>query len=241
MEYKVAVCDDNKADTGYLAGLLKDWAGKREHSVCVSQFPSAESFLFRYAEDTSFDILLLDIEMGAMDGVTLAKRVRRDNEAVQIIFVTGYPDYIAEGYEVSALHYLLKPVSKEKLFCVLDRAAARIQKPDRTVVLPVDGEVLRVSADAIRYVEAFSHSVAVVTKTKAYEVKKSLTEMEKLLGPEFIRCHRSYLVGLKAMAGLSKTKVVLDTGEELPLSRSAAPAVHRAFITYYTGEKHETV
>lgn len=59
MEYKVAVCDDNKADSDYLSGLLKDWAEKREHSLCISRFPSAESFLFRYAEDTSFDILLL--------------------------------------------------------------------------------------------------------------------------------------------------------------------------------------
>lgn len=59
MEYKVAVCDDNKADSDYLSELLKDWAEKREHSLCISWFPSAESFLFRYAGDTSFDILLL--------------------------------------------------------------------------------------------------------------------------------------------------------------------------------------
>lgn len=75
---------------------------------------SAEKFLFHYADDKAWDILLLDIEMGAMDGVTMAKRVRQDNEAVQIVFITGYSDYIAEGYEVAALHYLMKPVNKDR-------------------------------------------------------------------------------------------------------------------------------
>lgn len=48
--------------------------------------------------------------------------MRQENEAVQIVFITGYSDYIAEGYDVAALHYLVKPVSREKLFAVLDRA-----------------------------------------------------------------------------------------------------------------------
>ena len=74
--------------------------------------------MFRYAEDKEWDILLLDIEMGAMDGVSLAKKIRQENETVQILFVTGFADYISEGYEVAALHYLMKPVKQEKLFAV---------------------------------------------------------------------------------------------------------------------------
>lgn len=80
-----------------------------------------------------------------------------------------------------------------------------------------------------------------MTTKGIYEIRKPLSEMETLLGKGFVHCHRSYLVGLHFIAGLSKNKVTLDNGTELPLSRSSAAMVHRAFIEYYTGEDHETV
>ena len=84
-------------------------------------------------------ILLLDIEMGGMDGVTMARKVRQADDAVQIIFITGYSDYIAEGYEVEALNYLMKPVDEEKLFSVLGRAAEKLRKNERTLTLDLGG------------------------------------------------------------------------------------------------------
>ena len=241
MAYRIAIVDDNQVDAEYVQSILEAWAQERQAGVQVQRFASAENFLFHYADDKDWDILLLDIEMGAMDGVTLAKRIRQDNEAVQIVFITGFGDYISEGYEVSALHYLMKPVKQDKLFAVLDRAVAAIRKTERVVLLPVDGEMLRLPVGQVQYVEAFSHTVAVTTEADTIQVKMPISEIEKLLGEGFVRCHRSYLVGLKHIARLSKTEVILDNGKALPLSRSAAAAVHKAFISYYTGEKDETV
>ena len=101
--------------------------------------------------------------------------------------------------------------------------------------------MLRLPISQVQYVEAFSHTVAIVTGTDTLQVKMPISEVEKLLGEGFSRCHRSYLVGLKHVARLSKTEVILDNGKTLPLSRSAAPLVHKAFISYYTGNKDETV
>ena len=241
MAYRVGIVDDSNIDAEYVHSILESWAQDRRAGVQAQRFPSAESFLFHYAEDKDWDILLLDIEMGAMDGVSLAKKIRQDNETVQIVFVTGFGDYISEGYEVSALHYLMKPVKQDKLFAVLDRAVAAIQKTERVVLLPVDGEMLRLPVGQIEYVEAFSHAVAVTTEADTIQVKMPISEIEKLLGEGFIRCHRSYLVGLKHIARLSKTEVILDSGKALPLSRGAAATVHKAFISYYTGEQDETV
>jgi len=241
MVYRVAIVDDSTADAEFVQGILNDWADQRQADIRSELFPSAESFLFRYAEDKAWDILLLDIEMGAMDGVSLAKKIRQENEAVQIVFITGFADYISEGYEVSALHYLMKPVKQDKLFGVLDRAVAAMQKTERVILLPVGGEMLRLPVGQVQYVEAFSHTVSVVTSTDTIQVKMSISEIEKVLGDGLIRCHRSYLVGLKHVARLSKAEVILDNGKALPLSRSAAAAVHKAFISYYTGENDETV
>ena len=241
MAYRVAIVDDSTTDAEFVQGILNSWAEQRQANIQVNVFPSAESFLFRYAEDKDWDILLLDIEMGAMDGITMAKKVRQDNESVQIVFITGFADYISEGYEVSALHYLMKPVKQDKLFAVLDRAVASLQKTERVILLPVGGEMLRLPTSQVQYVEAFSHTAAIITGADTIQVKMPISEVERLLGDGFVRCHRSYLVGLKHIARLSRTEVILDSGKSLPLSRGAAPLVHKAFVSYYTGEKDETV
>lgn len=241
MAYCIAIVDDNQIDAEYVQSILEGWSQERQASVQMRRFNSAESFLFHYADDKDWDILLLDIEMGAMDGVSLAKKIRQENETVQIVFVTGFEDYISEGYEVSALHYLMKPVRQDKLFAVLDRAIAAMQKTERVILLPVGGEMLRLPVGQVQYVEAFSHTVAIVTGTDTIQVKVPISEIEKMLGDGFVRCHRSYLVGLKHIARLSRTEVILDNRKTLPLSRSAAASVHKAFISYYTGEKDETV
>ena len=241
MAYRIAIVDDSKTDADFVQYILNNWADLRRAKIQAEVFSSAEAFLFRYAEDKDWDILLLDIEMGNMDGVTLAQRIRQANDSVQIIFVTGFADYISEGYEVAALHYLMKPVKQDKLFVVLDRAVATLQKTERVILLPVGGEMLRLPVSRVQYVEAFSHTVALITETDTIQVKMPISEVEKLLGDGFVRCHRSYLVGLKHIARLSKTEVILDSGKSLPLSRGAAPLVHKAFVSYYSGEKDETV
>jgi CheY-like chemotaxis protein len=77
--YKIAICDDSQADVEYIAKLVKEWA--KDKIVVIKTYPSAEAFMFNYAEEKDFDILLLDIEMGRMDGVTMAKAIRQDNES----------------------------------------------------------------------------------------------------------------------------------------------------------------
>ncbi len=144
MAYHIAVCDDNPTDSAYVRSLLDFWAKERKISIQAETFPSSEAFLFRYAEDKTFDFLLLDIEMGSMDGVTLAKRVRREDQALQIIFITGYSDYLADGYDVSALHYLLKPVNQEKLSSVLDKGIEKLRQRGRFLNLELSGELVRI-------------------------------------------------------------------------------------------------
>lgn len=241
MTYRMAICDDSPADRHYVMDLAHRWAEHAGHMLLADSFPSAESFLFHDAEKGDYDILLLDIEMGAMDGVALARQIRARDATVQIVFITGFADFIAEGYEVAALHYLMKPVREDKLFSVLDRAVAALSRAEPALLLPVDGEMRRVPISQIQYVEAFAHSVSITMDGDVLQVKLPISEVEKMLDSSVIRCHRSYLVGLKYIARLSRTEVILDSGQHLPLSRSAAPLVHKAFIAYYTGEAHETV
>ena len=231
MAYRVAIVDDSVTDARFVESILTDWAGEKQTAIQAEVFSSAESFMFRYAEDKEWDILLLDIEMGAMDGVTMAKKVRAHNEAVQIVFITGYSDYIAEGYEVAALHYLMKPVNREKLMTVLDRALEKRKQEERCLNLELSGEMVRLPFYEIRYLDVRQNYVTVHAKGD-YTVKRSLNEFEKELDHRFHRVGRSMILNLKYIQRVTKTEVRLSDGTVLPLPRGAYEPLNRAIITH---------
>ena len=235
MKLNIAICDDEQAEIKYLHMLVCCWAKEHETTIHISSFVSAESFLFTYEENKSYDILLLDIEMGKMNGVELAKRIRRDNETIQIIFITGFPDFMAEGYEVSALHYLMKPVKEKKLFDVLEKAQKDLVRKKKSVVITADGEAYRIPMDEIMLCESFAHTTVVTTIRKNYNIKLSISEFKKQLDETFIQCHRSYIIGINHVNHISKTDVVLDNGKIIPLSRRLYSEVNQAFIQYFKG------
>ena len=229
MKYKVAICDDSDADRRYIMDMVRSWASAAGHEVQIDGFPSAESFLFRYAGESDYDILLLDIEMGAMDGVTMAKELRKSNDTVQIIFITGYSDYISEGYEVAALHYLMKPVNEEKLCLVLHRAAEKLAKNERVLNFEVSGEMVRVPIYQIRYADVLGNYVTVHALTDV-TVKMTLGELEKQLDERFYRVGRSALVNLTQISRVTRAEIRLNDGTAIPLPRGAYEGVNRAII-----------
>lgn len=229
MNYKIAICDDSDADRQYLSGLVERWAAGTGHTAQTALFFSAENFLFHYTEKNDYDILLLDIEMGDMDGVTMAKKLRQDNDAVQIIFITGYSEYISEGYEVAALHYLIKPVRQEKLFSVLDRAAEKLSKNEKVLVFEIGGEMIRVPVYQIRYADVCGNYVTIHT-SECLTVKMTLGELEKELDERFYRVSRSAVVNLTQISRVTKTEIRLNDGVSIPLPRSAYEGVNRAII-----------
>lgn len=231
MSYRVAICDDCAKDAEFVQGILSKWAAERQVDIQTECFPSAESFLFRYAEDKAWDILLLDIEMGAMDGVTMAKRVRQDNEAVQIVFITGYSDYIAEGYEVSALHYLMKPVNEVKLLEVLNRALEKRKQEERCLNLELSGEMVRIPFYEIRYLDVHQNYITIHCKQE-YTLKRSLSSIEKELDGRFCRVGRTMIVNLKFIQRVTKMDVHLSDGTILLLPRGAYEPLNRAIIKF---------
>ena len=229
MPYHVAICDDSVNDAEFVKTILLSWANERMHEVRADVFPSAESFMFEYDENKRYDILLLDIEMGRMDGVTMARHVRAENKAVQIVFITGYSDYIAEGYDVEALHYLMKPVNREKLYNVLDRAVEKLELSERCLNLELSGEMMRIPVYEILYLDV-NRNYVTIHADKDYTVKRTLAEFEAELGSGFSRIGRAMIVNLKHIRRVRKTELHLSNGVVLPLPRGAYEPLNRAII-----------
>lgn len=236
----VAICEDNKVEAELLEKYVKNWAVKNNTSVRTEVFYSGEAFEFSWSMDKKYDVLLLDIEMKKLNGVELAKRIRLEDELINIIFVTAIPDYIGEGYNVSAINYLIKPISEEKLFECLDKAVKRVSKESKAVLIDVDGETIRLKQEDIFYIEAFSHTVEINTEKEKYVTRKNISAIEKELDENaFVRCHRSYIVGLKHVKRIGKNEIELDDGRMIPVSRRQYANVNMAFIRYYKGEDDE--
>lgn len=231
MKYKIAVCDDEQDQMEYISSIAAAWS-EREGLHCeIRAFSSAEAFLFGYEEDKAYDILLLDVEMKNMNGIELAKRIRKDNSRAEIIFVTSHFEFAGEGYEVDALHYLTKPISPDKLTQVLNKAAKKLAAKPPSVIISCGGETVRLYETAILYAESFLHYIVIHTKDKEYKIKESISSFEDRLSGDFYRTHRSYLVSLKHITRISRTSVQIGS-VELPLARGKYDDINRAFIEH---------
>ena len=227
--YHFIICDDEQIQQETNKVLLEQWTKNREINAKITCFSSAEAFLFHYEVDKSCDVLLLDVEMGAMDGVTLAKKIRQSNKEVQIIFITGYMDYILDGYEVEALHYLLKPIATHNLFPVLDRAMKRLEGNTKVLLIKHHDETARIPLYEIRYLEVTGNYVTIYAND-VYKTKATLSHFEKVLEGVFLRIGRSYIVNLKCIRKVNKGELTLMDGTVLLLPRGADKHVNKAII-----------
>lgn len=233
MTYKIAICNNEVAESKYLTLLVTTWIEQSENSkVILSTFKSTEEFLSVYEGDKDFDILLLNVEMDEINEIEISKRIHEEDSSLQIVFVTRVTDYKAHGYEVSALHYLKKPVRSEKLSEVLDQAVANLHKTERPILFQLENKTIRIPEDSILFAEASGGLVVVHTIDNSFHVKSSISAVKKLLGDEFVRCHRSYIIGLKYIQEITKSEVILNNGKSIPVARTLYNKVNQDFITF---------
>ena len=232
MKLKISICDDAAEHRTYLTDVVASWAKRNRHLIEIKQYVDAKSFLFDYSEEKDFDILLLDIEMPGMNGIELAKTIRCENATVQIVFITGYYEYFSDGFDVSALHYLIKPVDAGKLCTVLDKAAENLACRQRCVLLSTSEGNIKVSLADILYVEAQNVYVIVHTTHGNYRTRMSLGKFSEQLDETFFKVHRSFVVGLKHIKKITHTDIAMINGETIPISRGLYDTVHAALIKY---------
>lgn len=231
---KIAIIEDEKAHSQLLESYIQSFSKAEQVRIELQYFESAENFLFVWEAEHDFDLLFLDIQMAGMDGMSLAKQIRRQNEEVLIVFTTGISDYIQEGYEVEALQYLLKPLKEENVHKCLKRALAKRPAED-FLVFHTEEETLKLTEKSINYIEARGHGSCIgAAHQQPIEVKESLSAIEQMLkAGEFIKCHRSYICRLGNVHHIDKENVYFDDGSSIPVSRRQLGVVNQAFIRYY--------
>lgn len=117
---RIAYCEDEPAQRSRMELLLRTFAERKRLPLTVEAFSDSAAFLFQYPGSYPFDLIFLDIDLGGMDGMALARKIRETDSEVPILFLTNHKEYVFEGYEVQAFRYLLKPVTEDTLFPLLE-------------------------------------------------------------------------------------------------------------------------
>lgn len=240
---KVAIVEDEASHSMILENYIKIWSASCQAACRIQKYASAAAFLFDWEEEKDFSVIFLDIQMAGMDGMSLARRIRKDSEAAAIVFTTGIDDFLQEGYEVAAIHYLLKPLSEEKVHLCLDRVFRKAKKEEPNLVLRTKDGTERTGLDQIWRVCAMGHHTLIKIQspggTEDKKVQDSMGTLEKALlsHSQFLKCHRSYVVNLSHVHRIEKTDILMDDGERVPLSRRLYREANEKFIAYYIQNK----
>ena len=219
---RIGICDDLADARLVLRSALERILETRKIQGQFFEFSSGETLLRWYDHHAGeLDVVFLDMELHELDGMETARRLRASDAGLQLVFVTGYADYVFDGYSVGALGYLMKPPRQEQLEAVLSRVqAALVRDLDRAYVCRSGDTRYRIPIARILYFASDRRQVQCVAEDRTYTFYGKLDAVAEEVGAAFVRVHQRYLVRAGAVDRMEGGEVVLRDGRRLPVSRS---------------------
>lgn len=220
---RVAVCDDDKAALGIIASSLKDVFDAHGVDATTSLFSSATE-LAKVMPTRRFDLLLLDIDMPGLDGISFARHLRERRDKVDIMYISNREDKVFDSLRVSPVGFIRKSRFLEDMSEVVGTylAARRERSRQSVVVLRDHDAVYPIAVEKIVYIEGHRKQqlVHVEGRDEPITLTRTMGELEEeLVGEGFIRIHKGYLVNYRFIQVIDGGDVTLADGERLPVSR----------------------
>ncbi len=215
---RIAIVEDDKNYTEVLIKYIKRYEAETNQKFNILTFEDGEDIVTNYA--ANYDIILMDVEMQFMDGVSSAEEIRKIDTEVVIIFITNMPQYAMKGYAVEALDYVLKPINYYAFSQRIDRAISRMQRRSRKY-LPISykGGIKKIDISDIYYIEVQDHNLYYHIKNGTFIERGTMKELEhNLAGEGFFRCNKCYLVNLEYVEGCEENDVIIGN-ERVQVSR----------------------
>lgn len=232
----VAVIDDDARYVATVREYLTRYGEESGTVFRVEAFSDGADIVERY--DASYDIVLMDVEMSSMDGMTAAARIREIDAATIIIFITNMAQYAIRGYQVNALDYVLKPISYFVFCQTIAKAVRRLEErcaesAGRYLMISARGNVSRVPLSSVMWIESKGHRITYHTTNGAFEsTSNSMKEIEQQLkDDDFYRCSNSFMVNLAYVRSIQGTTVQVGGGT-VEVSRSRRAGFVAALTSY---------
>ncbi|WKY47835.1 LytTR family DNA-binding domain-containing protein [Eubacteriaceae bacterium ES3] len=226
----IGVCEDQPEERKKLRELIEE-NGKVHHiETEVLEYPSGNDFWDRYVPG-KLDILFLDIYLEDTTGIDIAKKLREKGETCALIFLTSSPDYAIEGFELSARHYLIKPVTGQKI----DEALSRCKNKVKRRYLEIESDRLkhRIYLDQIRYIEVFDKVSIIHTISQDIKTYLALSKLEKELGGQpFLRCHRCAIINMDYVSDYTATDFIMDDQTLVAIHKKGSAETRQQYLDY---------
>jgi len=234
MLLRIAVIEDEPFFQNELKKLLFGWEAKTGNHLNIMTYSSAAGFFMVWPEHIQFDGIFLDILMPNEDGMEVACMIRRQNQDVPLVFVTGLADRVFQGYDVQALHYLIKPPKEKDIDKCMNKILFLARKKGvDCYTIRYDNSWLRIPFQEIIYLESYGHYIDIHTIDKVYRIRKSIVEICDELPSQFIRCFRSCIVNICHVVMIKPKEILLSNNEFVPLSSTYAEEINRQFIKFH--------
>ena len=235
---KIAICDDDIKLLKHMEQLVTEFISSSVDSYqCkYKAFNNGNDFLEEIEQGEHYNIVLLDILMPSINGIQLASELRKSNDDSKIIFITSTPEYAIDSYEVKAFHYLLKPVSKNALFQVMNNAIKEIYDiENKQIIIKCKKHISKVYLHNIVFVEIIERTLNFHLKNGGVLTSQGpLNELEQqlLVHPEFIKPHRSYIVNMDHIELLGAKEIITVDGSKIPIPHKQHTEIMKKYINY---------
>lgn len=223
------ICDDSPEFCADLRTALADVMAGEEYRL--SMFCSAKELTASASKLGRTDIAFLDIEFGDSSGIKTAEMFF-SGKGTQVIFVTNYVDYCSDVYETEHAYFMRKPVSEEQLKKALDIARSRLEAADEKLSFKMKRGMVCYKPAEIKFFESNYRKVMLHADNGVAEFYSSLSEIDQQTGDQFNQCHKSFIVNFDRVTSMERDHFVLDSGENVPISRSMADETREKFFRY---------
>ncbi|MBO3443215.1 LytTR family DNA-binding domain-containing protein [Clostridium sp. CCUG 7971] len=215
---KIVICEDEKNQQELLKAHIEKIFKEIPIKYSLDIFNSGEELLENYSKD--IDIVLLDIQLNEINGMDTARKIRFLDNKVEIIFITSLIEYVLEGYEVRAYRYLMKPVKYDDLKENIINCIKEVDIKNKYIMIKEQGSQIKIDINEITYVEVQKETITIHTLNEIYKINGTMNNIEKEIDcSRFFRCHKSFLVNLEHAKSIKQYVVILENGEEVPVSR----------------------
>lgn len=226
MKWNVLICEDDPQQCRGMEDLLAH--DESLHLACCMSAEEVRRCINSFGWP---DILLIDIRLGADNGIELVKQILPEESGTEVIYITGYVEYCTKVYETEHVSFLLKPVKTEELFHAIRQAQERLKRRRREgLALPVRSSVYFLPYASIRYLESQGRKLRLVTDGRDYETYLRFRDICPQLDGRFLQCHKSFVVNLDRVVELEPHGFRLSTGERIPISVRRQAMARETFL-----------
>lgn len=228
---QLVICDDEPIVLKEIKRILEEYLGEREE--CVIDIFDNPDKLLSFAEKKSIDIAFVDIVLGKENGIDVAKKLLAKRPECQLVYFSGYMDYVLDAYETEHCYYVMKNQFNEHLPEIMGKIKKRLNRLYNKLIVSNGKGQFVIDTAEIRYIERQGRTTLVNTKKENIMATENLKSIQMRLNAlEFVRCHNSYIVALQHVKRYERRGFLLDDGQVIPISRSYSSGVRETFLKW---------